>query len=204
MSGAMTFAALMAAEAELGLVDGDVAALMALAHAAEVGFSTGLGDVVAQAEGGLDVRVRQGLPPSGEVLVHREERDILVAWSGEPLHTRTIIDDPDARRRLRSACEHRLDNLPDGPTLDWLLDEGWGFAKEAGLAGEAVEEMVDLCARHGKASQVMLGNSVFATGDLEAMAIDLEEAGYRFRLTSIDNRGVRVLDQSRWKAFRPP
>ena len=191
MSGAMTFAALVAAEAELGLVGGDVRALMGLAHAAEVEHRTGLGDVVAQARGGMDVRRRPGLPPEGEVEHHRVQTRLLLAWGDEPLHTRTVLDDVGARRRLEAACLPRMDALRGDPDMVWLLEEGRGFATEAGLLTPDVEAMLDLCDPHGRASQVMLGNSVFAAGDLDAMGRGLEEAGFHWTTVEVDNEGAR-------------
>jgi pantoate kinase len=193
MSGAMTFAALVALEGELGLVDGDDDALLALAHSAEVAFSTGLGDVVAQAKGGIDVRVREGLPPSGEVRVVKQEASLLVAWGSEPLHTRSVLEDPGARTRLEQACLPHMEPLKGTPDLEWLLEAGWAFAREAGLVSEAVKLMTTICSAHGRASQVMLGNSVFAAGDLDAMAEDLGSEGFSYRVTCIDNEGVRLL-----------
>ena len=195
MSGAMAFAALMATEGELGLAGGDLGVLLAHAHAAEVAHTTGLGDVVAQAEGGLDLRVRQGLPPAGEVLVRQQEGEILIAWGRHPLHTRTVLSDPGARARLRAACLPRLSEASNGPDLDWLLRAGWAFAIEAGLVSEDVERMVELCSPHGLVSQVMLGNSVFAVGDLDEMENNLRQAGFAVRVSTVDNLGIRLTDQ---------
>jgi len=193
MSGAMTFASLVALDGELELVDGNIDALLALAHSAEVAFSTGLGDVVAQAKGGIDVRVREGLPPSGEVRFVKQEAILLVAWDDEPLHTRSVLEDPGARARLERACLPHLEALVRTPDLEWLLRAGWAFTQEAGLVSKAVKCMTDICATHGRASQVMLGNSVFAIGDLDAMAENLGSEGFSYRMTSIDNDGVQLL-----------
>ncbi len=194
MSGAMTFATLMATEVELQLAGGDIGTLLRYAHAAEVEHSTGLGDVVAQARGGIDVRWRPGLPPAGEVRHHRQEARMLLAWSDEPLHTRSVLADADARKRLEAACAPRLEALSGEPDLEWLVEEGRAFAEGAGLASEDVVRMVRTCSAHGTASQVMLGNSVFAVGDLEAMGRDLEGEGFHWTIASIDNEGVRRVD----------
>jgi pantoate kinase len=193
MSGAMTFAALAATEAELDLVGGDTGVLLAHVHEAEVEHRTGLGDAVAQARGGIDVRWRPGLPPDGRVEHHREEARLLIAWDAEPLHTRSVLVDPDARRRLEAACLPRLDALEGEPDLAWLLEAGRAFAEEAGLSSPGVDAMLGICDRYGRGSQVMLGNSVFATGDLEPMGRELEEAGFDGRVVSVDNEGVRRL-----------
>ena len=193
MSGAMTFASLMALEGELGLMGGEVDALLALAHKAEVSHRTGLGDVVAQARGGIDLRTRPGLPPYGEVLHRRQEAEMLVAWDVEPLHTSAVLSDPKARERLEAASLPRLETLDGPPDLDRLIEAGWAFSQEAGLAGVAVRRMVELCAPRGRASQVMLGNSIYAVGDLEAMMTALRTGGFASRVTRIDNQGVRLL-----------
>jgi pantoate kinase len=193
MSGAMTFAALAAAEGELDLVNDDVDELLVHAHEAEVEHRSGLGDVVGQARGGIDVRWRPGLPPEGRVEHHPQEGRLLVAWDEEPLHTRSVLVDPDARRRLQAACQPRLDALVGEPDMDWLLEAGRAFAEEAGLSSPGVEAMLGILDSYGKGSQVMLGNSVFATGDLDPMGRELEGAGFDFTVVSVDNEGVRRL-----------
>jgi pantoate kinase len=193
MSGAMTFAALVAAEAELGLVEGDVGTLLAHAHSAEVMFRTGLGDVVAQVRGGIDVRWLPGLPPVGRIEHIHQEAELLLAWGRSPLHTRSVLTNAGARESLEKACQPRLDALGGQPDLNWLLEAGHAFAEETGLASTDVESMLDICSAHGMASQVMLGNSVFATGDMEAMGRDLDEAGFEWVVVAIDNQGVRRL-----------
>jgi pantoate kinase len=137
--------------------------------------------------------VHEGLPPSGEVRVVEQEARLLVAWDSEPLHTRSVLEDPGARKRLERACLPHLESLEETPDLEWLLKAGWAFAQEAGLVNEAVKLMPDNCGTHGRASQVMLGNSVFAVGDMDAMAEDLGSEGFSYRMTSIDNEGVRLL-----------
>ncbi|UCC93415.1 MAG: hypothetical protein JSW25_01745, partial [Thermoplasmata archaeon] len=177
-----------------GLVEGDVDALLAHAHAAEVMFKTGLGDVVAQARGGIDVRWLPGLPPFGRVESSRQEAEVLLAWGASPLHTRSVLTDEGARRRLEAACVPRLEGLEGEPDLAWLTEQGLAFAREAGLMSPDVETMIGLCSAHGSVSQVMLGNSVFATGDLKAMGRELEAEGFKWVVTSVDNLGVRTLD----------
>jgi len=202
MSGAMALASVLAAEGELGLLRGDAAKAAALAHAAEVEFRTGLGDVVAQVRGGLEIRRRPGLPPYGEVVTASHEGDVLIAWTEEPLHTSSVLGDPAARTRLEGAALPRLDAAPEVPTLEWLLEVGWAFAQEAGLAGPSVREMVEACLPHGRASQVMLGNSIFAAGDLAAMGKEMDRLGRPYRVVRVDDQGARVLG-GKGRALRP-
>jgi pantoate kinase len=193
MSGAMTLAALLAAEKGLGLLGGDRDRLVAIAHAAEVEAGTGLGDVVPQAQGGMDLRLSPGAPPHSEVLMREADADVLVAWSPTPLHTSTVLSDPGARERLEAVCAPLLERAdPDGG-LDWLLEAGSAFTRDVGLASEDVIRMLEACSPHGDASQVMLGNSIFAIGDLESMGLALDELGYSWTTTRVDNDGARLL-----------
>jgi pantoate kinase len=138
MSGAMTFAALMAAEAELGFAGGEVDALLVHAHAAEVEHRTGLGDVVAQARGGIDVRYRPGLPPVGKVAHFHQEGELLLAWGARSIHTKTVLSDASARQRLEAACLPGLEALEGEADLTWLLEAGRAFAEGAGLVSDEV------------------------------------------------------------------
>lgn len=193
MSGAMALAAVVAADGELGLLKGDMARLAALAHAAEVEFRTGLGDVVCQARGGLDIRTRPGLPPHGEVVTAPHNGRLLVAWADRPLHTAAVLGDRETRDRIGATAEPLLERAPDRPTLDWLLEAGSRFTEGAGLAGSEVATMLDLCGRSGMASQIMLGNSVFAVGDTDAMAEALSTMGFHSLIVGVDNTGARLL-----------
>ncbi len=193
MSGAMALAAVVAADGELGLLRGDMARLAALAHAAEVEFRTGLGDVVCQARGGLDIRTRPGLPPHGEVVTATHDGRLLVAWADRPLHTASVLGDRGTRERIEATAEPLLESAPDSPTMDWLLEAGLAFTEGAGLAGAEVAAMLDLCVRSGRASQVMLGNSVFAVGDLDSMADALAAMGFHSMTVAVDNKGARLL-----------
>jgi len=193
MSGAMALASVIAADGELGLLKGDMGRLAALAHAAEVEFRTGLGDVVCQARGGLDIRKRPGLPPRGEVATARHEGEVLVAWSGRPLHTATVLGDREARARLEAAALPLLERAPAAPTMDWLLKAGWAFSQAAGLASPEVMSMVQACSPFGCASQVMLGNSIFAVGDLASMSEALTALGWPHEVVRVDNAPARLL-----------
>ncbi len=193
MSGAMTLAALLAAERRLRLLDGDRDRLVAIAHAAEVEAGTGLGDVVPQAQGGMDLRIAPGAPPHGEVLKREADAEVLVAWSNEPLHTRGVLSDPGTKERLEAVCVPLLERAdPDGG-LGWLLEAGSAFTRDIGLASEDVVRMMEACSPHGKVSQVMLGNSVFALGDLKPMGAALDGLSYSWTTTRVDNVGARLL-----------
>jgi len=144
--------------------------LIAVAHAAEVEAGTGLGDVVAQARGGIPIRVHPGAPPHGTLDgVPDAGRIEYVSYGG--LSTSEVIGgDTD---QLSSAGERALDRLRAEPTLPRFMRLSREFSREAELLNGAVAETIDAVAdAGGDAAMAMLGRTVFAVGT------GLTDAGY--------------------------
>lgn len=144
--------------------------LVAVAHAAEVEAGTGLGDVVAQARGGVPIRVDPGAPPYGTLDgVPDAGRVEYVSFGG--LSTSEVIGgDTD---QLSAAGERALDGLLERPTLSRFMRLSREFSRDAGLldgrVADAVEAVTDA---GGEAAMAMLGRTVFALGT------GLSDAGY--------------------------
>jgi pantoate kinase len=144
--------------------------LVAIAHAAEVEADTGLGDVVAQARGGVPIRLDpgapeynrlDGVPAAGRVeYLTLGERSTEIVLSGNT-------------RRLSSVGVDMLVRLVERPTLPTLMDASREFAREADLLTPEVEAVLaDVAAAGGEAATAMLGETVFALGT------GLTDAGY--------------------------
>jgi len=144
--------------------------LVGAAHAAEVRAGTGLGDVVAQARGGMPVRIEPGAPAHGRLDGLAARPRIEYVSFGE-LDTASVIGGDVGA--LTTAGEAALARLRETPTVDRFIDAARTFAEEAGLLTERVETAIDAVeAAGGEAAMVMLGRSVFATGT------GLTDAGY--------------------------
>ncbi|MBS3817843.1 MAG: hypothetical protein KGY76_09820, partial [Candidatus Thermoplasmatota archaeon] len=87
LSGACALSAGMAVLDELGQ---NLDRALPAAHKAEMFCRTGMGDVLAQSKGGFEVRVKEGLPPNGEISVEEVEKDLVVAVAGSQLMTPDI------------------------------------------------------------------------------------------------------------------
>jgi len=139
------------------------------AHTAEVLSRTGLGDVSGQVRGGWEIRVRPGFPPYGFVdrmLVSKKKLAICV--SGEPVATKRVLGDPAMRRVINRTGRECMVEMLRRPTLDNFFSLSYRFARRTGLASKdslvLVEEI--LSNNLGLASVSMIGNSVFAVGDI--------------------------------------
>jgi pantoate kinase len=171
--------------------------LVGIAHAAEVGRGTGLGDVVAQARGGVPVRLEPGAPGVGELDGVPATARVEYVTFGE-LSTEAVLGgDTDA---LTAAGEDALDRLRADPRLPTLMDAARGFAREADLLVPEVAEAIAAVDADGGspgasestdlgAAMAMLGRTVFALGT------GLSDAGYDPESCRIDAAGARLVGE---------
>ena len=162
--------------------------LIRIAHVAEVAAGTGLGDVVAQARGGVPIRLDPGAPGHGILDGVPETARIEYASFGG-LSTAEVISGETGQ--LSTAGETALRRLRDRPTLPRLFALGREFAREAELlvpevatAIEAVEEAA------GEATMAMLGRTVVA------LDTGLSDAGYDATVCRVHPGGATLHEDS--------
>ncbi|GAB6878711.1 pantoate kinase [Halorubrum gandharaense] len=144
--------------------------LIRIAHEAEVSRGTGLGDVVAQARGGIPIRVQPGAPGYGELDGIPARTRIEYVSFGELSTEEVLAGDTTA---LSDAGEWALTRLQRDPRLPTLMGVSREFAGRAGLLVPEVSEAIAAVEdAGGAASMAMLGRTVFATGT------GLSDAGY--------------------------
>ncbi|MGB9957639.1 pantoate kinase [Haloferax prahovense] len=186
VSGAMALGAALASNAVFsrGRSENE---LVTLAHVAEVRAGTGLGDVVAQARGGMPIRVEPGAPAHGRMdgVPARPEIEY-VAFGG--LSTADVLSGDTTA--LTTAGEAALEALRAEPTLDRFLAESRRFARDADLLTDRVEAAVDdVRAAGGDGSMAMLGETVFAVGS------GLSDAGYDPERCRVHPAGATLLSE---------
>lgn len=160
------------------------------AHRAEIANHSGLGDVAGLMAGGIEIRKREGLPPVGEVVRLADELDIVACVVGPRMSTAAVLRcEEDLLPRTGKECHQRL---LDGPTVDRFLRLCRGFAEKSGIITEPVRRALDELDGLGPCSMVMLGNTVFAAGDLDAQEAVLKKFGPTYRL-HLDLEGPRVI-----------
>ena len=144
--------------------------LVELTHVAEVESDTGLGDVVAQARGGLPIRLEPGAPGHGRLDGVPARPRVEYLSFGQVSTAEVLTGDTT---RLSRAGERALERLTDDPTLETLTRASLRFARDAGLLTDAAAEVIETVAdAGGDAAMAMLGDTVFAFGT------DLSDAGY--------------------------
>ncbi len=185
VSGAMALGAALGLNQvfEAGLSENEV---IATAHRAEVNAGTGLGDVVAQARGGIPIRIDAGAPPHGTLDGIPTTATVEYLSFGE-LDTASVIKgDTDA---LVEAGEDALADLLDRPTLQRFVETSRRFSRETGLLTPQVNEAIGAVATAGgEALMAMLGDTVVAFGS------GLRDAGYEAVRCSVHPGGATVMD----------
>ncbi|WP_137283699.1 pantoate kinase [Halorussus salinisoli] len=144
--------------------------LVAIAHAAEVEAGTGLGDVVAQARGGVPIRLDPGAPEYNRLDGVPARTRVEYLTLGERSTSAVLSRNTD---RLSEVGVDKLVRLVEEPTLATLMETSREFAREADLLTSEVEEVLeDVRDEDGEAAMAMLGETVFALGN------GLTRAGY--------------------------
>lgn len=158
-SGALALSTALAAAAATGKTYAEAAEA---AHRAELQCRTGLGDVPAQATGGIVLRREPGPPPRA----HLDRIPAAASIGIRVLGERETGDMLDAVETLPE-----LDALLDDPTLSNLLRQGRLFSRRTGLltdrVRDALEETLD---RDADAAPAHLGETLLFTGTGEEEA----------------------------------
>jgi len=144
--------------------------LVTIAHGAEVQAGTGLGDVVAQARGGVPIRLEPGGPQHNKL-------DAVPARGRVEYHTIGQLSTDDVlsgdTEQLTMAGKGALSTVVAEPTMASFMRASRQFSRESGLLTDAVYEVVDdVSEAGGTAAMAMLGETVFALGT------GLSDAGY--------------------------
>jgi pantoate kinase len=161
--------------------------LVRIAHEAEVSRGTGLGDVVAQARGGVPIRLEPGAPGVGELDGIPATARVEYVTFGE-LSTEGVLGGDTAA--LSTAGEDALDRLRGDPRLPTMMDAARAFAREADLlVPEVAEAIAAVNSAGGEAAMAMLGRTVFA------LDTGLSDAGYDPEVCRIDAAGARLVEQ---------
>ncbi len=157
--------------------------LVTIAHCAEVKAETGLGDVVAQARGGIPIRLSAGAPEFGDIDGIPGMRRIEYLSFGE-VATTDVIRDSDL---FASAGIEALSRLTKVPTVENLFEIGRTFAEETGLLPESIAPIVDdVVSAGGEATIAMLGETVIS------LDTGLSDVGYDPCVCSIRAPGASL------------
>lgn len=158
--------------------------LVTIAHGGEVQAGTGLGDVVAQARGGVVIRLEPGGPQTNKLDEIPARRRIEYHVIGE-LDTAAVLD--GETERLTEAGKQALGTVVGEPTVSTFMQASRRFSRESDLLTSEVRAVIeDVTAAGGEAAMAMLGQTVFAVGS------GLSDAGYDPAVCQIQPGGATL------------
>ncbi|MEM3526336.1 MAG: hypothetical protein QXV37_02890 [Candidatus Jordarchaeaceae archaeon] len=172
-----------------------------LAHIAEVTHKTGLGDVIAQNRGGIEIRTKPGAPGYGQIdIIPSTCNFVVVCGSVGKLETKEVLSNPEKRKRINEAGDKLVDELLKEASIDKLVLLSKKFTMQTGLASQTVINTISSLEDAGftYCSMVMLGQSVFClvsekeSNDACSVFRECMPDGTIF-VTKIDNIGARLL-----------
>lgn len=183
VSGALALGTALAANAAFGCGRSEED-LVAIAHRAEVEAGTGLGDVVAQARGGVPLRLDPGVPPHGRLDGIPARARVEYVSFGE-LSTGMVLSGDTTD--LSAAGERALEQVCERPILGEFMQAAHRFAHEADLLTADLQAVIaDVLAGGGEASMAMLGETAFA------LDTGLSDAGYEPEVCEIHPGGATL------------
>jgi pantoate kinase len=188
VSGAMALGTALATNAlfERTLSENE---LLTIAHGAEVQAGTGLGDVVAQARGGIPIRLEPGGPQDNHMDGIPARSRVEYQTFGELPTTEVLDGETDL---INQAGKGALSTVVGEPTLPSLMQASREFSRESRLLTDRVKEAItDVSEAGGTAAMAMLGETVFALGT------GLSDAGYDPEVCSVHTEGATLETDSK-------
>lgn len=172
-----------------------------MAHVAEVKHRTGLGTVIAETFGGVEIRVKPGAPGIGEVKPVTVNGDHVVACLPlGPVSTRKALTDPKLHRLINRYGGKLVDELVREPSVSKFLELSRSFAESTSLTSERVSKVLQDADGEGfVCSMAIFGETVFSVIKQDE-AKELLKIFYRHKQpqhdiinAQIDFEGARVL-----------
>lgn len=172
-----------------------------VAHVAEVECKTGLGTVIAETFGGVEIRVEPGGPGVGKVKQLRGLNDTVVACLVfGPLSTREALTNPTTRDLICYWGKGLVDKLAATPDVPNFLKCSREFAEHVGLVSMQVRSVLNATDKAGfVCSMPMFGDSAFTLVGRRSLEDLLQAFGQSGQdglvvTSDIDFDGARVLE----------
>ncbi|MHA1651927.1 MAG: pantoate kinase [Candidatus Helarchaeota archaeon] len=173
-----------------------------IAHISEIENSTGLGDVIAQTYGGIEIRVEPGAPGIGRIdqIIPNPNTQLLCMTLGQ-LETKAILTDPAARAHINQAGRQLVQELIQNATIENFIALSRKFMEKSGLLSKNLRDLLmyinDVTSI--PASMVMLGESLFMfvnRTESEEIQDKIQEYSSKLKvfICDIDLRGPRIIE----------
>ncbi|MEA2090081.1 MAG: GHMP kinase, partial [Thermoproteota archaeon] len=160
-AGALSLALALNEALELGLSRIEVGQI---AHIAEIDCKTGLGTVIAEFFGGLEIRMKPGAPGVGEVKhITVNEEYVVACLNFGPLPTSKFLSDQKFCRQINEFGGKLVDEIVKKPDVHNFVKFSRSFAENLGLISTRIRKVLRETDKAGITCSIpMFGESVFS------------------------------------------
>jgi pantoate kinase len=173
-----------------------------IAHKAEVMNQTGLGDVIAQTYGGVEIRLEPGAPGYGILdQIFYPNNLKVICYSLGKIDTDSIIGNESHKRTINKAGRNMVKRLLQDPSVSNLMQLSYEFARNSNLIPDEIQDILSNLHEKGysDSSMIMLGKSLFCLSD-ESNVEEIKEIIHDYSsngillVADIDDLGARVVN----------
>lgn len=131
-----------------------------IAHKTEIRNRTGLGDVIAQNNGGLVIRKKEGALNHSKIDKIPIKNQKIYFYLFKELDTSTILREEDKKRKINKAGSKKRNKLLNNPNIRNFFKYSKEFALETDLANKKIKKI--LTKTDKSAAMTMLGQGIFS------------------------------------------
>lgn len=171
--------------------------LFELAHKAELINHTGLGSVVGQFTGGMEIRLSQGGPKLCKTISFDSNEEIVIGLLG-PLSTRDVLTSTkqmDLVTKSGIRCVEKVKNITN-LNLSQIIKLGREFMETCGLMTHRIENIISQLDSIGEmhSTMAMIGEAIIINPiDKNSVMKLLEESDIKYFSTTISNKLPHVI-----------
>lgn len=170
-----------------------------LAHIAEVKCKTGLGTVIAETFGGIEIRDKAGAPGVGSLVKIKNSNQKILSIFFNHFYTHTFLTNLQMQARINMIGNKLLHKLIKEPSVENLLILSHKFSDELDMYTPKLRKLLSYLDDYAQNfSMNMFGEALFSIVDdemLESLKPALEKAkslGGQIILSDIDDKGARL------------
>ncbi len=174
-----------------------------IAHLEEIALQTGLGTVIAESVGGIEIRTHPGAPGIGQIMTLPSSREyMLVSLPFGPISTSKHLKDEDLRKRINERGGLFTDALRTHPTVANFLKYSRNFAEHIGIITDRVKAVLQEADEVGfTCSTAIFGENVFSlvqpdqVSELKALFESHKSPEFNVLIMNVDCEGARIIDE---------
>ncbi|MFX0211137.1 MAG: pantoate kinase [Candidatus Hodarchaeota archaeon] len=136
--------------------------LFQIAHKAEVKTKSGLGDIIALYQGGIEIRLKEGAPGVGRTMsINSDEGWKVATINLGPLSTSEVLSNPQKRRLVNDAGRELVKQLISRPSFSHFLQLAQKFTQKVKLWSPRLRKCAENLPNEIVWAQIMLGEGLF-------------------------------------------